>query len=285
MPRLNVMVTTNQDGTELRRLQLVQLEMLKVVDQFCEDHNIKYSLYAGTLLGAVRHKGFIPWDDDIDLCMERGEYDRFIKAWIQDGPEGYLIQNKDIEPAYVQSFAKIRKDHSTFLQDESERGRWHTGIFIDIFPIDRVPKNRLKQKLFYLNALLYQLYTREFVPPLSGGVTAFITKTLLELTAKNKIRTKLRKIHYRKLTSYNEKRSFPMIGTEIQSTLKQILPHDMMDDYIKLDFEDGQFSCMKGYEEYLTIKFGDYNKLPPEEERTWRHHPIILDFEHNLNEI
>ena len=273
-----------RDEFDLRRLQLTQLEILKVIDAFCKKHHIHYSLYAGTLLGAVRHKGFIPWDDDLDICMKRSEYNRFVKTWLREGPEGYIIQNKEIEPNYVQSFTKIRKDHTAFLQEEFERGKWHTGIFVDVFPIDRIPKELIKQKAFYLNALFYQLYTREFVPPLAGKATKVLTGMALRMTSEGR-RRKLRQYHYRKMVAFNRNQSLPMVATEIQRTLKQILPSNLMDEYVDLPFEDGVFPCMKRYKEYLTIKFGDYNQLPPEEERTWRHHPIILDFEHNLDEL
>lgn len=107
---------------ELRQLQLTQLEILKVIDTFCRKHRIHYSLYAGSLLGAVRHQGFIPWDDDLNIFLTRHEYNRFIKLWLKDQPEGYLIQNKELDPKFSQSFTKIRKNHTAFLQDESERG-------------------------------------------------------------------------------------------------------------------------------------------------------------------
>ena len=100
----------------LRQLQLTQLSILKVIDKLCRKWEIRYSLYAGTLLGAVRHSGFIPWDDDLDICMAREEYDRFLAAWEKEPPEGYLLQNKKNTPAFTQSFTKIRKDHTAFLQ-------------------------------------------------------------------------------------------------------------------------------------------------------------------------
>lgn len=83
---------------KLRQLQLIQLEILKFFDNFCREHNLKYSLYAGSLLGAIRHHAFIPWDDDLDVCMSRFEYDRFIALWNQSPPGGYILQNKENSP-------------------------------------------------------------------------------------------------------------------------------------------------------------------------------------------
>jgi len=107
----------------LRKLQLTQLEILKVFDRFCREHDLKYSLYAGSLLGAVRHQGFIPWDDDLDVCMPRADYDRFIQCWTEKPVEGYVLQNKENSRYFVQSFTKLRKDHTTFLQNKREGER------------------------------------------------------------------------------------------------------------------------------------------------------------------
>ena len=114
----------------LRKLQLTQLDILKVFDKFCREHDLHYSLYAGSLLGAVRHKGFIPWDDDLDVCMSRADYDRLIALWEQAQPKGYILQNKENSPNFWQSFSKIRKDHTTFLQGQREVSHWHlSGYF------------------------------------------------------------------------------------------------------------------------------------------------------------
>ena len=270
--------------TDLRQLQLTQLEILKVIDAFCKDHEIKYSLYAGTLLGAVRHQGFIPWDDDLDICMTRHEYNRFIKQWLQEGPEGYIIQNKEIDHNFQQSFTKIRKDHTTFLQYKSECGRYHTGIFVDVFPIDRLPDGAIRRRIFCLDCLLYQLYTREYVPPLSNGFVKLATAILLKLTAILG-REKCRKWHFKRIVRYNRNKNYSMVAIEVVKTLKQVLPSDLMRSYVELPFEDMTCMCVKKWDSYLRIKFGDYWKLPPKEERGWRHHPLVLDFYKNLDEI
>lgn len=278
-------ITVEDNTNELRRLQLTQLEMLKVIDSFCKEHHIRYSLYAGTLLGAVRHKGFIPWDDDLDLCMDRSNYDRFIREWLNDGPSGYIIQNKEIEPRFTQSFTKVRKEHTAYLQDENERGQWNTGIFVDIFPIDRIPGDKIRQFFFYFNVLLYQLYTREFPPPLSGRIMKSTASVILKATSFKPLRKKLRQYHYRNLVRYDKDKKLPMVAIEMTATLKQILPRELMKEFVELPFEGCLFPCMKLYKEYLTEKYGDYEQLPPEKDRRWRHHPVILDFEHSIDEL
>lgn len=271
-------------GDELRRLQLTQLEILKVVDSFCRRHKIHYSLYAGSLLGAVRHNGFIPWDDDLDIFMTRHEYNRFIKLWLQEKPEGYLIQNKELNPSFTQSFTKIRKDHTTFLQFDWERGKYHTGIFIDVFPVDRMPERKLQKLIFLADCLFYQLYTREFVPPVAGRLTKIVTTALLKTSTKY-MRKRRRRWHFNRIIRYNRDHNLPLVCIERTQTLGQRLPSGLMGRYVDLPFEDMSAMCIKDWDIYLKVKFNDYMQLPPEEERSWGHHPMILDFEKNVDEL
>ena len=267
----------------LHKLQSVQVEILSVIDRFCREHKISYSLYAGTLLGAIRHQGFIPWDDDLDICMERSEYDRFLEAWNHSHPAGYLLQNKDNTPSFTQSFSKIRKEHTTFLQYDWEAGRYHTGIFVDIFPLDRMPDGKLKKDLFLWRCMQYQLLTREFIPPKGSGLEKAVSRLILAAVPAGR-RTERR----RRLLQLIARDRDPMhhtVGIELLSTMKTPLPADLFDHYELLAFEDGRYPCFSHWKEYLVAKFGDYMTLPPEEERTWRHHPIILDFEHDYEEL
>lgn len=268
----------------LRRLQLTQLEILKIFDGFCREHDLKYSLYAGSLLGAVRHKGFIPWDDDLDVCMSRANYDRFIALWKQEGPSGYILQNKENSPDFWQSFSKIRKDHTTFLQEQREAGQYHTGIFLDIFPLDRIPDGGLKRKLFKWHCMKYQLFTREFVPPKASVVVRMGSSFILACTPKCR-RESVRQSELEKITRYNSQRDLEVAAIETMDSLKKTFSPDMLDAYVDLPFEDGTFMCFAGWEDHLRRKYGDYMQLPPEEERAWRHHPIVIDFEHNYEEL
>lgn len=268
----------------LRQLQLTQLEMLKVFDGFCKEYKLQYSLYAGTLLGAVRHQAFIPWDDDLDVCMARAEYDRFIALWEQHPVEGYVLQNKANAPRFTQSFTKIRKDHTTFLQSEKEIGQYHTGIFIDIFPIDRIPNRRLQRLLFYWNSMEYQLLTREFVPPKGNAFVRLGSAVRLAVTPKQ-LRGNARRKILKRITKYNDQHDLETIAIETLASMRKQQPANLLDKYVELTFEDGKFMCFAEWDEYLRRKFGDYMQLPPEAERVWKHHPILIDFEHNYEEL
>ena len=272
------------DDQVLHQLQQTMLEALKVFDAFCRKHDIKYSLYAGSLLGAVRHQGFIPWDDDLDVCMSRAEYERFIEKWEQEKPEGYILQNKENTPTFGQSFSKIRKDHTTFLQDEREAGKYHTGVFLDIFPLDRLPDSRWQRLLFQWHCMNYQLLTREFVPSKAGIVTRLGSSVILACTPKC-CREKVRQNMLKKITRCNDNNTLEIAAIETMASLHRPFAPDMLDSYTNLPFEDGNFMCFAGWDDHLCRKFGDYMQLPPEEERVWKHHSIIIDFEHNYEEL
>ena len=269
---------------KLRPLQLTMLEILKVFDQFCQAHDLKYSLYAGSLLGAVRHQAFIPWDDDLDVCMERSEYDRFVSLWEQNPPEGYCLQNKENTPAFWQSFSKIRKDHTTFLQEEREAGKYHTGIFLDVFPLDRMPDGKLNRAFFKWNCMEYQLLTREFVPQKASALIRLGSAVILFFTPKC-FREKVRQATLQKITKFNNQRNLEVAAIETMASLRKPFAPNMLDEYVQLPFEDGTFMCFAGWDDHLRRKFGDYMQLPPEEERDWKHHPIVIDFEHNYEEL
>ncbi len=267
----------------LRRLQLTQLELLKIFDRFCREHELRYSLYAGTLLGAVRHKAFIPWDDDLDVCMPRADYERFLFLWNEHPQKGYLLQNKENAPVFCQSFSKLRKDHTTFLEVASEAGVIHTGIFIDIFPIDRIPNGSARKALFTWRCMLYQLLTREFTPSKSNPAVRMGSALILKCIPK-KNRAEVRRRLLDRIKQYDGDRTLQTVAIEVLGTIRKPLAADLLDEYVELPFEDGKYMCFAGWDGYLRRKFGDYMQLPPEEERMWKHHPILIDFEHNYGE-
>lgn len=124
----------------LRQLQLAELEILKEFVRICEEHGLRYYLVGGTLLGAVRHKGFIPWDDDIDVAMPREDYDRFAKIAPQELGSQYFYQCPDTDPYYFLTYAKVRKNGTAVYEERFKKAKFHKGIFIDIFPLDFCPR-------------------------------------------------------------------------------------------------------------------------------------------------
>lgn len=273
-----------ENNTKLRTLQLTMLEMLKLVDKICRDNNIQYSLCSGTLLGAVRHKGFIPWDDDLDIRMTRENYDTFLRIWNQLQPEGYFLQNKENSPNFPSSFSKIRKNNTAFVTNEWEKGQFHTGVFIDIFVFDRIPQGKIKKFFFKIGCLKYQIYTRENHHEFNNTIVSAFIRLLMNITT-YKGRMKYRQRFIEKVRRIDKDTNLPLVSISTPSSLKFLFPSNIADEYTELPFEDGNFMCFKNWDEFLRIEFGDYMQLPPEKERSWQHHPIVIDFEHSWEEI
>lgn len=270
--------------TTMQQLHQTQIEIMEVIDTFCQQHGIPYSLYAGSLLGAVRHRGFIPWDDDLDICMLRRDYDRFIDLWQKSPPAGYLLQNKENAPNFGQSFTKIRKDHTTFLQAEKDIGKFHNGIFVDIFPMDRLPRGRMARKFFFADCIFYLLYTRGYVPPRGNPVIKAVSHILLRCTPSVLV-PGLRRALLQRITRFADDHTLELVTTETIGALGTHYPAALPDEWTRLPFEGRTFQCFARWDESLRLKFGDYMQLPPEAERVWKHHPIVIDFEHNLEEL
>ena len=124
-----------KDITELRRIQLLELDLLKKVKKICEKYGLVYYLVSGTLLGAVRHKGFIPWDDDIDIAMPYNDYCIFLTLAQKELGDKYFVQNFNTEDGFNRGFTKIRINNTTYVSTENIDSTIHQGIWIDIFPL------------------------------------------------------------------------------------------------------------------------------------------------------
>lgn len=264
------------DSSTLRKLQLTELEILKKVDEFCKKHNIKYSLYAGTALGAVRHGGFIPWDDDIDICMERPEYERFLKLWREENIEGYYLQGTDNPEYYGINFSKIRKNGTKFGTEMDAKMYDHIGIFLDIFPFDKIPTDKKLRKKFLFDVKLWMVYTRGY-PYTKGSKILELASRLLLLKPRKKqleIRNNLEK---RILSYQSMEKDYELICLACPASLKHIYPANILDEIIETKFEDTKASLYKNYDIALRTTFGDYMQLPPEEERVCKHEPYVFD--------
>jgi lipopolysaccharide cholinephosphotransferase len=128
----------NPDGSMLRNQQLRMLEILLYIDKVCKENDIKYWLSSGTLLGAVRHGGFIPWDDDLDIEMLREDYEKFLKVFTNN--DNYALQTYKSDENYFRTFAKVRDLHSEISEFELDRYYKYRGLYVDVFSIERLPR-------------------------------------------------------------------------------------------------------------------------------------------------
>ena len=166
------------DNETLRKVQLAQLEIGKEIKRVCDENGIKYFLDSGTLLGAIRHKGFIPWDDDMDMGMLREDYERFIEIAPKELKPEYFLQTWKTDKSYPYAFAKIRKKGTVFIEAVSQKTNAHNEIFVDVFPYDIYPddetvRTKLTKKIMLLK---YSLWMKDGMTPWLRHKSVFDTQ-------------------------------------------------------------------------------------------------------------
>lgn len=247
----------NPEGSELRKLQLKMLEILTVVTDIADKHNIPYWLSGGTLLGAVRHGGFIPWDDDIDIELLLPDYRKLLKILAEELPSDLYLQIPK-EKGYRLLFSKVRDKHSIVHEEENELDRFEEkGIYIDIFPEERSYKplkdfvdffygrayRRLKRGRPFHSLFFFYEYTLSlFLYPI-GILLMHIARAICAITKPENI---LHSYGIGNTTNHNASYMFPLS---------------------KIKFEDKIFSAPKDVNTYLEKQYGDYMQIPPKEKR------------------
>ena len=267
----------------LHQVWQVEQEILDVIHDICKRNNLKYSLAYGTLLGAVRHSGFIPWDDDIDIIMPRKDYEELKRIWMDEAPKNYILMDYHTNHDNPNTFTKIVKDNTTFLQDEDERSKsFHKGIFVDIVPGDLVASNWLSKKLQYIVSAIYLLYSRGYTSG-NKGIIGVIEKALLKAPRKNYYKYRVKAEKY--LRKWNNSNSAEIVFIETISESKMYFPSNIFDNLFEIQFNGKEYKAVVDFDAMLKTIYGDYMQLPPEEERVWHHHPLIIDFEHNYEDL
>lgn len=256
---------------ELRKLQLIELELLKEVDRICKKCGIHYNIIAGTLLGAVRHGGFIPWDDDADVAFLRPEYEKFRKACKTElNTEKFYFQDHRNTKGYRWGYGKLRMKDTIFLREHQEHMPYEQGVFIDIFPLDNVPDNYFARSIhnfgcFCLRKILWS----------EAGKRAdkkFLMRRWYSALSKIPIENVFKCYHW--LISKSNRRKTRMVRILTFPT-----PNDewgycrcWYENSVETIFEGYTFCGIRDYDSYLSFKFGDYMKLPPESGR--KVHPV-----------
>ena len=267
------------DRDTLKKLQQKELESLIYFDDFCKKHELRYFLLGGCVIGAIRHNGFIPWDDDIDVMMPRRDYERMLKLWKQhESNERFLMLTTDGNVFTGNSFATLIDTSATMVKENQKDIDVPHGIVTDVFPLDGCPDGKLQRYLQYYHAMMYSLYITEVVPSKHGGAVKFISSILLKLVPSRERRTKIWKKHERKMTRY-------AFNTHKKCTELCAGPHYMRNEYpqeafkdvVYHEFEGLSVPIPQGYDAYLRMAFGDYMQLPPEDQQVPHHDLAALD--------
>ncbi len=251
----------------LRKAQLVMLDELIELDKICKKYNIKYWIDGGSFLGAVRHKGFIPWDDDIDVCMLEEDYKKFLKIAKQELPRNIFLQTQETDKNYKWfPYEKLRDRNSIFIEEgQKENELFHQGINLDIFVMDSF---KIKINKFLK---IYNFLSKIETIKISNIENNFIIlkKIILKL--------KLNKLHYKFSRLFLEKiNNNSLIG--YRYLFPQLFKYRDIFPLSEIEFEGHKFPCPNNADAYLKELYGDtYMELPPEKDRVWHAKEIRLN--------
>lgn len=275
------------DSEILRKLQLTILEILKDIDKVCKENDIEYFIAYGTALGAVRHGGFIPWDDDIDICMRREEYNRFIQIMPHAMPQKYDLLDIYNTPKYSSCFAKVSKKGTRFKEKAGTTEGYEQGIFVDVFPLDYVPDDIAMRKKITRKAWLYSrlIILSEIDEPVFPNGYSRVKRAVVGFGCKfvhflmkafriNKL--KLYDKYLKTATAYNASQNY-LTDYSAMDTESVLVRTDVIFPLKDIRFEDTVFPAPDNLDSYLTTVYHDYMKLPKPEERH-NHLAEVLDF-------
>lgn len=247
----------------------IPFEILLDVDDFCKKNNIRYSLAYGTLLGAIRHKGFIPWDDDIDIIMPRSDYEIFKKQYKSDR---YVFSDISVNPNHPTRMGKVF-DTKTFFYYKGIKRDY--GLFVDVFVVDSFPSNKTEKDTWLKKIRHYQLINEvkntKFVGLInsSDSLKLKLYKCFKKLTLNSKNRTRQKII--RLSQKYNgENTGYVGITVSVDNPW-DTYPSDLFEKYIDVQFEGHRFRAISDYDQWLTVCYGNYMQLPPKEKRIGKH--------------
>lgn len=250
---------------DLKDIQQVMVEMLLDIDSVCRKHGIRYVLDSGSMLGAVRHQGFIPWDDDLDIIMLRDDYIYFTQVANQELQKKYRFQCVENTAQYPYNFGKVFNTETTFTERFTAKLDISHGIYIDVFPLDYIdtakPKKN-RRKLWLIGKLTQARYAKL---GLTGGIKGFIGK-LIPIKLINRWCTKSMMYHYKQ-------------GDYVQKLChfgknKPPVPISVFTDTIRVPFEGHQIPIPRDYHSFLRGRYGNYMQLPPEEAQKPSHHIV-----------
>lgn len=266
------------NDNRLSTLQSKLLEILLVFDNFCRENHLKYYLCGGGLIGAIRHSGFIPWDDDIDVFMPRLDYENLSNLWPQKMDENkYKYCRTDNICNYHDGGASIRDVNTTEINRHSINEDICHGIALEIMPIDGCPKSKIKRLIQLYNAFVFNLFNVQRLPDNKGKVIRCISQLIYWIVPSKKIRYKIWRNAEKNMSKYLWEDCDEV--TELIGALKGMLlrhPKKDFENVVYKDFEGYQIPVMAGYHRYLQRIWGDYMSLPPVGQRVAKHDVVYL---------
>lgn len=268
----------------LRKLQLCELDILKDIVNICDKHNLIYYMMGGTFLGAVRHKGFIPWDDDVDIALSREDYEKLFEILEKELPKKYVIDNFYKNKDCI-TYASRIENPSKKVKENASSTELIRNAWIDVFPLDGMPNNRIirqihKFRLLYHRMMVrYSTFSKTVVKnkkhrPLHEKILIFIgNHTNIEKRLdSNKRLIKLDKA----LKKYKYNESKYVVNFMGAYSFKEMFSKEIYDNYTKYQFEDTMLNAPKDYDTVLSQMYGDYMKVPEVDDRN-KHCTEMID--------
>lgn len=256
-----------QDEKTIRKIHSVLLIIAKELKRICEKHDIKYFMLAGTLLGAIRHKGFIPWDDDMDFGMLRTDYDKFLEICKTElDQQHFFIQNMDTDEGFGKFYTRILLKDTALTYDFIKETSQKKGFFIDIFPYDNIPNSKILQKKhcivmsFALRLVKQKMGYLIEKTTLIGNIELFFEK-FFSLNY-------VKELYRKEQLKYNKKeKKYVTCQNAGYGYFKESLKKRWLLEIVDMQFENISLPGLKEYDEYLKYMYGDYMIIPPEEDR------------------
>ena len=255
-------------------LHQVDLDIVKNVVFLCDKYNLKYYMLGGTMLGAIRHKGFIPWDDDIDLGMPRDDYERFLKIAPKELPSVLKVVNYRNTPSYQYYITRVLDTETKVVEERIGNDNKYTNASIDVFPIDGTPNNGVLRKIYffrvlYHRALMSLCYKDSIDRKRSRGTAEKMLLWMLERIPVEKMTTPYKqKEKIDKLLRKQKVEGSKYIGNIMGAyRTREIVPVEFYGKGKLYQFEDMELCGMELYDEYLKYTYGNYMQLPPEDKR------------------
>lgn len=276
------MVIILEQNQSVRQVQDKILETMKYIDKLCRTNDIVYYIMGGTALGAVRHGGFIPWDDDLDIFMTPDQYEKFKSVFEAQNSQKFVLQEWRTTPRYLE-YAKVRMNGTTFIEEVfKDRKDMHHGIYVDIMILHKVPEYKLIQKLVYLESkfvTLYALSQRNWKPKTNGQ--AKVLKLLKFLPCKL-----MAKIAYRRIYRYDSrKKNFNYCYWITPAKFRNgLFDKSFFENPVDIPFEDTRLLGSAKIKEYLTYRYGDYMKVPSKEAQRAAVHAFVFDIQKDYTE-
>ena len=253
----------------------IELKILKYIDDICSQNGIQYSLAYGTLLGAIRHRGFIPWDDDIDICMDRKNFNRFMVACRENSNDRYELLWLDTNDTYTLPLPKV-VDKTTVLTQNAQIEKMPLGIYVDVFIYDNIPNDPGKRRKYINKLELYQRFwgysQNKLVKQSDHPIKSFVRSVVYRIfhLINPRLFSKLLNTAAQK---YNENDDCEYIGSMVYSTMRNTawFRKEFLVEFQTAEFAGSLFPISKLYDHHLRICYEDYMELPPVEKRVSHH--------------